>query len=80
MCVRTTIDNKCYMDSGCSRHMIGERNLLLNFAFKDGGSVMFWDNVKGKVVGTGTVGQSHSATIRNVLLIEGLKHNFLIIS
>jgi len=60
--------------------MIDEKDLLLNLALKDGGSVTFWDNVKGKVVGIGMVGQSHSTTIRNVLLIEGLKHNFLIIS
>ena len=80
MCVTTTMGNKWYMDNGCSRHMTGERDLFLDLAPKDGGYVTFGDNAKGKVVGIGTIGQPHSTTIRNVLLVEGLKHNLLSIS
>ena len=80
MCMTTTIENKWYMDNGCSGHMTDEKNLFLDFTPKDGGSVMFGDNAKGKVVGRGIVKQPHSTTIRNVLLVDGLKHNLLSIS
>jgi len=72
--------NKWYMDSGCSRHMTGEKDLFVDLTPKDGGYVTFGDNAKGKVVGIGVVGQPQLTTIKNVLLIDGLKHNLLSIS
>jgi len=60
--------------------MIDERDIILDLTPKIGEFVTFGDNAKGKVVGLGTVGQPYSITIRNVLLVDGLKHNFLSIS
>lgn len=80
MCVRATMSNKWYIDSGCSQHMTGERDLFLDLTHKDGGFVTFGDNAKGKVVGIGMVGKPHLTTIKNVLLVDGLKHNLLSIS
>ena len=68
------------MDSGCSRHITRERGLFLDLTPEDGGFVTFGDNAKGKGVGIGIVGQPQHNTIRNVLLVDGLKHNLLSIS
>ncbi|CAJ2645568.1 unnamed protein product [Trifolium pratense] len=46
---------------------------------KEGGSVGFGGNQKGKIIGTGTVGNS-SLSINDVWLVDGLKHNLLSIS
>ena len=46
---------------------------------KEGGSVGFGGNQKGKIIGTGMIGNS-SISINNVWLVEGLKHNLLSIS
>ncbi|XP_039682977.1 uncharacterized protein [Medicago truncatula] len=40
-----------YLDSGCSRHMTGDRNCFLTFEKKDGGLVTFRNNDKGKIRG-----------------------------
>jgi len=68
------------MDSGCSRHMTGDRNCFLTFEKKDGGLVTFGNNDKGKIRGKGTIGKPNSAKIENVQYVEGLKHNLLSIN
>ena len=68
------------MDSCCSKHMTGNIQLLSSFQNKDGGTVTFGDNNKGKVIGIGSVGNPNKPIIDNVLLVNGLKHNLLSIS
>ncbi|KAK2452140.1 putative mitochondrial protein [Trifolium repens] len=68
-----------YLDSGCSRHMTGERHMFQTLTLKEGGTVGFGGNQKGKIIGTGIVGNS-SLSIKNVWLVDGLKHNLLSIS
>ena len=46
---------------------------------KEGGTVGFGGKQKGKIIGTGTVGNS-SLSNNNVWLVDGLKHNLLSIS
>src|ERR1044072_66251 len=69
-----------YLDSGCSRHMTGERRLFQELELKAGGVVGFGGNQKGKIIGYGTIGYGKSSSIKNVLLVEGLMHNLLSIS
>nr|KYP76723.1 Copia protein [Cajanus cajan] len=70
-----------YLDSGCSRHMTGDPSKFSNMKLKNEGFVTYGDNNKGKILGCGNIGNSSSSTlIENVLLVEGLKHNFLSIS
>ena len=69
-----------YLDNGCSRHMIGNKNCFLSFEKKDGGLVTLGNNDKGKIRGKSTIGKLNSAKIENVQYVEGLKHNLLIIS
>lgn len=49
-------ENLWYIDSGCSKHMTGDRNLFTKLEKKDYGDVSFGDNNKGKLFGRGTVG------------------------
>jgi hypothetical protein len=68
-----------YIDSGCSRHMTGEKSMFLTLTMKEGGNGKFGGNTAGKIIGTVTIGNS-SIFINNVLLVDGLRHNLLSIS
>src|SRR4030067_1155764 len=67
------------LDSGCSRHMTGDKSMFQTLSMKEGGSVGFGGHQKEKIVGTGMIGKS-SISINNVWLVEGLTHNHLSIS
>jgi len=41
-----------YLDSGCSRHMTGEKSMFLTLTMKEGGTVGFGGNQSGKIIGT----------------------------
>ncbi|XP_045809814.1 uncharacterized protein LOC123904167 [Trifolium pratense] len=69
-----------YLDSGCSRHMTGDRQSFLSFDKKEGGTVTFGNNEKASIKGKGTIGKNNSAKIENVHYVEGLKHNLISIS
>ncbi len=69
-----------YLDSGCSRHMSGDKEQFLSLTAFQGGHVTFGDNSKGLIKGVGKVGKSLSQAIDNVYYVEGLKHNLLSIS
>jgi len=59
--------------------MTGDRSLFLTLTMKVGGTVGFGGNQTGKIIGTGTIGNS-SISINNVWLVDGLNHNLLSIS
>ena len=40
-----------YLDSGCLRHMTGEKSMFTSLESYNGGSVRFGDDSKSKVVG-----------------------------
>ncbi|GAU32584.1 hypothetical protein TSUD_146980 [Trifolium subterraneum] len=44
-----------YLDSGCSRHMTGDRNSFLSFETREGGSVTFRNNEKASIKDQSTV-------------------------
>ena len=69
-----------YLDSGCSRHITGDKRKINNLKRKDQGFVTYEDNNKGKIIGIGDVGGGDTLEIKDVLLVEGLKHNLLSIS
>ncbi|KAM6577161.1 hypothetical protein CsatB_028998 [Cannabis sativa] len=66
-----------YFDSGCSRHMTGNKKLLVNFKDEKGGSVTFWDGNKGQIAGRGDVNVNGAAQLTNVLYVRGLKENLI---
>ena len=69
-----------YLDSGCSRHMMGRKSMFQSMELKSRGDVKFGGNQKAKIIGSGTIGNSNLSSITNVLLVEGLAHNLLSIS
>ncbi|GKD42632.1 retrovirus-related pol polyprotein from transposon TNT 1-94 [Tanacetum coccineum] len=62
------------IDSGCSKHMTGNRALLTNFMKKFLGTVRFGNNDFTVIVGYGDV-VIRSMTIKKVYYVEGLGHN-----
>ena len=49
---------KWYLDSGYSRHMIGNRSWFKNVRPKDRGVVKFADGIKLKIIDIGNVGMN----------------------
>jgi len=60
--------------------MTGDASKFTNLKMKQEGFVTYGDNNKGKILGKGDVGSHDSIIIKDVLLVEGLKHNLLSIS
>ena len=69
-----------YIESGCSRHMTGEKSNFLSLTASEGGSVAFGNGKSGTIVGIGKIGESLSHSIDNVYFVDGLKHNLLSVS
>ena len=69
-----------YLDSGCSRHMTGDRSLFKVFESKKGGNVTFGDGSKSQIKGKGIISLPILPDIANVLYVEGLRVNLLSIS
>ncbi|VFQ79403.1 unnamed protein product [Cuscuta campestris] len=60
--------------------MTGDASKFRSLEYFKGGNVVFGDNNKGRIIGSGTVGKDNATTVENVLLVEGLKQNLLSIS
>nr|GEU60007.1 hypothetical protein [Tanacetum cinerariifolium] len=63
----------CYLDSGCSKHIIGNRSRLTNFVNKFLGTVKFGNDHIAKIMGYDNY-QMGNVTISKVYY-EGLMHN-----
>ncbi|GJS66296.1 retrovirus-related pol polyprotein from transposon TNT 1-94 [Tanacetum coccineum] len=63
-----------YLDSGCSKHMTGNRSRLKNFMKKFIGTVRFGNDHFGAIMGYGDYVIGDSVIFR-VYYVEGLRHN-----
>nr|GEX77971.1 retrovirus-related Pol polyprotein from transposon TNT 1-94 [Tanacetum cinerariifolium] len=63
-----------YLDSGCSRHMTGDRSKLINYVEKFIGTVRFGNDQFAKIVGYGDY-KLGDTIISRVYYVEGLNHN-----
>ncbi|GJR63873.1 retrovirus-related pol polyprotein from transposon TNT 1-94 [Tanacetum coccineum] len=63
-----------YLDSGCSKHMTGDRSQLTNFVNKFLGTVKFRNDHVAKILGYGDY-QIGNVTISRVYYVEGLGYN-----
>lgn len=79
--IRLEVGKKWYIDSGCSRHVIGDHNKFISIKEIDEGKVNLGNNVSSHIIGKGIVNIDNGRTKdQNVLYIEVLKHNLLRIS
>ncbi|GKC28166.1 hypothetical protein Tco_1035460 [Tanacetum coccineum] len=67
-----------YLDSGCSKHMTGNRSKLMNFVEKFIGSVRFGNDHLGAIMGYGDYVMGDSV-ISRVYYVEGLGHNLFFV-
>jgi hypothetical protein len=73
--------NPWYIDSGCSKHMTGDKGKFLSLSERKSGSVTFGNDAPGKIKGKGMVSLSNGkGKAQDVLLVDGLKHNLLSVS
>nr|GEV41938.1 retrovirus-related Pol polyprotein from transposon TNT 1-94 [Tanacetum cinerariifolium] len=63
-----------YLDSGCSKHMTGDRSQLTNFIDKFLGTVKFGNDHVEKIMGYGDY-QNGNVTISRVYYVDELVHN-----
>ncbi|KAJ9560337.1 hypothetical protein OSB04_005497 [Centaurea solstitialis] len=73
-------ENLWHVDSGCSRHMTGNRSFLEDFITFNGGYVAFGDNPRGgKVSGKGKV-TGGKLTLEDVYYVDQLRYNLMSVS
>ncbi|GJV58225.1 retrovirus-related pol polyprotein from transposon TNT 1-94 [Tanacetum coccineum] len=63
-----------YLDSGCSKHMTGHRDKLINYVSKFIGTVQFGNDHFAAIMGYGDL-QMGNILISRVYYVEGLGHN-----
>jgi hypothetical protein len=69
------------MDFGCLRHMTGNKkwfSSLTPLSRKE--YVTFWDNKKGKMLGTDVIKVNDCFTLTDVALVDRLRYNLLSVS
>jgi hypothetical protein len=70
-----------YVDSGCSKHMTGDKDKFLTLRKEKNGSVSFGNDNSSKIIGEGTVRIGNkNEKAQNFLLVEDMKHNLLSVS
>ncbi|GJX69686.1 retrovirus-related pol polyprotein from transposon TNT 1-94 [Tanacetum coccineum] len=79
MCILDFVENVVqivlwYLDSGCSKHMTGNRSQLMNFVSKFMGIVRFGNDHNARIIWYGDY-QLGNVTISRVYYVEGLGHN-----
>jgi len=68
-----------FVDSGCSRHMIGDKRTFISLIKKQGNVSFRSGSTKIAKKGTTTL-INGKVKVQNVLLVDGLKHNLLSVS
>jgi len=66
-----------YLDSGCSKHMTGDKTLLKEVQMGKGGRITYGDRSQSKVIGKWIIDIPGLGTSREALYVEGLKVNLL---
>ena len=70
--------NPWYIDSGFSKHMMGDKGKFLSLSERKSGNVTFGNDAPEKIKGKGMVSLSNGkGKAQDVLLVDGLKHNLL---
>ncbi|KAK2402592.1 hypothetical protein QL285_052095 [Trifolium repens] len=78
--LRISLSKNWYFDSGCSKHMTGDKRYLRELKSHLKGSVTFGDEVKGRVICIGKLAGPNTPCLDADLLVEGLTANLISIS
>ena len=78
--MKDSLKQSWYIDSGCSKHMMGDAAKFTHISPKNSGHVTYGDNNKGKILRVGKIGTNPSSSIENVLLVDGRRHSLLSVS
>ena len=78
--LKANASNTWYFDSGCSRHMTGNKSFFKSLVMEDGGFVTFGDGSKKKVIGKGNISIPGLPSLHNALFVDGLQANLISIS
>ncbi|KAI3461556.1 hypothetical protein Pfo_018219 [Paulownia fortunei] len=78
--LKSCTDDSWYFDSGCSKHMTGDKEKLKGYQSVNEGHVIFEDGEKGRVLGKGVLNVEGLPKLKNVLYVESLKANLISIS
>ena len=74
-------ENLWYIDSGCSKHMTGDKEKLESYSvLEKGKKVSFGNDTPATIKGKGIAQLKEKVKAGNVLYIDGLKHNLLSVS
>ncbi|GJT55402.1 retrovirus-related pol polyprotein from transposon TNT 1-94 [Tanacetum coccineum] len=77
ICLRVDLEpNEWIKDSGCSKHMTGNRKLFSTYKAYNGGNVIFGSNLRSNIIGKGTI-SNDSLKIDNVEHVDNLGFNLL---
>ena len=63
--------NSWYFNSGCSKHMTGDRNILKDYQVIVVGHVTFEDGVKGRVLEKGTLDVERLPRLKVFYMLKG---------
>ena len=75
------LKSQWYLDSGCSKHMTGDKNKFITLDEKKSGNVIFGNDKSGKIKGKGSVIIDNGrGKAQEVLFVDGLKANLLSVS
>jgi len=78
--LRASSRDDWYLDSGCSKHMIGVNKFLDTVKNYTDSHVTFGDGAEGKILGIGNLIHDESLRLNNVLLVKELTTNLISIS
>ncbi|GJT87160.1 retrovirus-related pol polyprotein from transposon TNT 1-94 [Tanacetum coccineum] len=77
ICLRVDLEpDEWIKDSGCSKHMTGNRKLFSTYKAYNRGNVIFGSNLRGNIIGKGTI-SNDSLKIDNVEHVDNLGFNLL---
>ena len=74
-------ENQWYIDSGCSRHMTGDKNKLLTYnSLEKENKVTFGNDTPAVIKGKGSVFLKEKVKDNDFMYVDGLRHNLLSVS
>ncbi|GJT48909.1 retrovirus-related pol polyprotein from transposon TNT 1-94 [Tanacetum coccineum] len=77
ICLGVDLEPKKWIkDSGCSKHMTGNRKLFSTYKAYNRGNIIFGSNLRGNIIGKGTI-SNDSLNIDNVEHVDNLGFNLL---